>query len=239
MLSLKAKIRKETGKQVEKLRKKGQIPAVLYGPKIENLSLEIGLKEFTKAFQEVGESSLVKLEVGDKNFLVLVHALEIDALSQKPIHIDFYQPKLDEEITVSVPIVFEGESPAVKGLGGTLVKNIHQVEVRAFPQNLPHEIKVNVGKLEKFGDNILIKDLVLPEGVKVLRGRKILSFWLPSRRKWKKNWLSRSRKRWRKLKKWKKRNLLPKKLLRPRKQRKKKGQKRQKRQNNVCFLSNF
>jgi len=170
MLSLKAKIRKETGKQVEKLRKKGQIPAVLYGPKIENLSLEIGLKEFTKAFQEVGESSLVKLEVGDKNFLVLVHALEIDALSQKPIHIDFYQPKLDEEITVSVPIVFEGESPAVKGLGGTLVKNIHQVEVRAFPQNLPHEIKVNVGKLEKFGDNILIKDLVLPEGVKVLKG---------------------------------------------------------------------
>jgi len=170
MLSLKAKIRKEIGKQVGKLRKKGQIPAVLYGPKIENLSLEIGLKEFTKTFQEVGESSLVKLEVGDKNFLVLVHALEMDALSQKPIHIDFYQPRLDEEITVSVPIVFEGESPAVKGLGGTLVKNIHQVEVRAFPQNLPHEIKVNVGKLEKFGDNILIKDLVLPEGVKVLKG---------------------------------------------------------------------
>ncbi len=170
MLSLKAKVRKETGKQVKKLRKKGLIPAVLYGPKIENLSLEIGLKEFTKTFQEVGESSLVKLEVGDKNFLVLVHALEIDALSQKPIHIDFYQPRLDEEITVSIPIVFEGESPAVKGLGGTLIKNIHQVEVRAFPQNLPHEIKVNVGKLEKFGDNILIKDLILPEGVKVLKG---------------------------------------------------------------------
>jgi len=170
MLSLKAKIRKETGKQVEKLRKKGQIPAVLYGPKIENLSLEIGLKEFTKVYQEVGESSLLKLEVGDKDFLVLVHAMEIDALSQKPLHIDFYQPRLDEEITVSVPLIFEGESPAVKGLGGTLVKNIHQVEVRAFPQNLPHEITVNVGKLEKFGDDILIKDLVLPEGVKILKG---------------------------------------------------------------------
>jgi large subunit ribosomal protein L25 len=170
MLSLKAKIRKESGKKVEKLRKNGQVPAVLYGPKIDNLSLEVNQKEFSKALKIVGESSLLQLEVGDKNFMVLVHSLDVDPLSQNPIHIDFYQPKLDQEITVTVPLMFEGESLAVKSLGGTLIKNIHEVEVRAFPQHLPHEIKVDVGKLDNFGDSILAKDLILPEGVKVLRG---------------------------------------------------------------------
>jgi large subunit ribosomal protein L25 len=169
MLTLIAKIRKDLGKKVKKLRKKGIIPAVLYGPKIENIPLEVGLKDFEKVYKTAGESSLIQLQVDKKKFLVLIHAVEIDALSQKPIHVDFYQPRLDEEITATIPLVFEGSSPAVKDLGGTLVRNIHEVEVRALPQNLPHEIKVNVEKLKTFEDNILIKDLLLPKEVKILK----------------------------------------------------------------------
>lgn len=169
MQSLKAKIRKDKGKKVRKLRKEGIIPAVLYGPKTKNLSIELHSKEFDGVYREAGESSLVELSVGDEKFLVLIHAVEIDALSQKPLHVDFYQPRLDEEITVAVPILFEGESPAVKTLGGTLVKNIHEVEVKALPQNLPHEIRVNVDKLENFGDSILVKDLDLQKEAKILK----------------------------------------------------------------------
>lgn len=169
MINITAKIRKELGKKVKNLRKKGILPGVLYGPKIETLSLEIDLKEFEKVYQAAGESSLIQLSVGQKKFLVLIHAVEIDALSQKPIHVDFYQPKLDEEITATIPLVFEGEPQACKDLGGTLVRNIHEVEVRALPQNLPHEIRVNIEKLKTFEDNILIKDLVLPKEVKILK----------------------------------------------------------------------
>ncbi len=169
MLSLKAKIRKELGEKVKKLRKKGIIPAILYGPKIENIPLEIDLKEFEKIYKQTGESSLISLELEKKKFLVLIHALELDVLSKKPIHIDFYQPRLDEEITITIPLVFEGESLAVKDLGGTLVKNIHEVQVKALPQNLPHEIKVNLEKLKTFRDNILIKDLLVPKEVKILK----------------------------------------------------------------------
>jgi len=185
MIELKAKIRKELGKKVKKIREKGIIPAILYGPKIENIPLEVELKEFEKVYQETGESSLITLAIakgedeakasspsdnlGSKKFLVLIHAIEIDAISQKPIHIDFYQPKLDEEITVTVPLVFEGEARAAKDLGGTLVKNIHELEVKSLLQNLPHEIKVDINKLKTFEDNISIKDLIVPKEVKILK----------------------------------------------------------------------
>lgn len=66
-----------------------------------------------------------------------------------------------------MPIVFEGEALAVKELGGTLVKEISEVTVKALPQNLPHEIKVGVENLKTFEDEILIKDLKIPKDVKI------------------------------------------------------------------------
>jgi len=65
--------------------------------------------------------------------------------------------------------VFEGEAPAVKELGGTLVREISEIEVKALPQNLPHEIKVNVEGLKTFEHEVLVKDLKLPQGVTVQR----------------------------------------------------------------------
>jgi len=186
MLSLSAKIRQDLGKKVKNLRKKGILPGVLYGPKIETRPLEIDLKEFEKIYKEAGESSLITLviakgedealasspsdEMDKEKFLVLIHEVKLDSLTEKPIHVDFYQPKLEEEVEVMVPLVFEGEAEAVKDLGGTLVKNISEVEVKALPQNLPHEIKVNIDRLKTFEDNILIKDLIVSKEVKILKG---------------------------------------------------------------------
>ena len=105
---------------------------------------------------------------GDKEKrLVLVHDLQKDAVSGKFIHIDFFETSAKEEVEVKVPLVFEGTSLAVKDLGGTLVKNIHELEVKALPQNLPHEIKVSIDELNTFEDHILVRDLVLPANIKV------------------------------------------------------------------------
>jgi len=171
MLTLSSKIRKEVGKKVKSLRQQGILPAVLYGHKIKNLNLELDLKEFEKIYSKVGESSLISLNIeGEKQkFLVLIHDIQFDHLTEKPIHIDFYQPELKKEVEVTVPLIFEGEAPAVKDLGGTLVKNISEVEVKALPQNLPHEIKVDIGNLKTFEDNILIKDLIVSKEVKILK----------------------------------------------------------------------
>ena len=145
------------------------MPAILYGPGVKNLSLQIDEKEFEKIYQEAGASSLIFLEIGAEKFQVLVHEIQRDPLSNNFIHIDFYQPSLKEETEAKIPLVFEGEAPAVKELSGTLVKHIQEIEVKALPQNLPHEIKVNIEGLKTFEDNVLVKDLPAPEGVKILK----------------------------------------------------------------------
>ena len=165
MLSLKADTRKERGK---KARAQGAVLAVLYGPKVKPLSLSVDKKEFEKVFSAAGESSLVTLEFGADKTPVLIREVQRHPLSGDPIHADFYQPRLDQKIKIMVPLVLEGEAPAQKDLEGTLIQNIHEVEVEALPQELPHEITVSVAKLVTFEDRILIKDLQVSSGVQIL-----------------------------------------------------------------------
>lgn len=173
MLTLSAKIRKETGKKVKNLREKGILPAVLYGPKIKNQSIEVDLKEFEKARKEAGENTLISLELEGvkEKYLVLIHDPVKDPLTGVSTHVDFYQPSLEEKIEVDIPVVLEGESPAVKDFGGTLIKNISEIKVKAFPQNLPKEIVINIGNLNVLEDRILVKDLRVPEGVEIIKGQ--------------------------------------------------------------------
>jgi len=169
MLTLLAKIRQISGKKTKTLRKKGILPAILYGPKIKSSSLEVDSKEFEKIYQEAGESSLVSLEVEGKKIPVLIHEIQRDPLTDKILHIDFYQAPLEEKITAKIPLIFEGFSPAVKELGGTLVKVIHELEIKAKPEDLPKEIKVDISSLKIFEDILTIKDLKVPIGVEILK----------------------------------------------------------------------
>lgn len=171
MITLQATTRKDFGKKSKLVKMAGQIPAVVYGPGVKNVSVQVDEKEFIKVFKQAGESSLVELLVeGEKDKkLILVHDIQKDPVSDEITHIDFYQPDLKKEVEVEVPLVFEGTAPAEKDLGGTLNKNILEIEVRALPQNLPHEIKVDISSLKTFEDHILVKDLVLPKGVKTTK----------------------------------------------------------------------
>lgn len=156
-------------REAKKIREKDSLPAVLYGPKKKAESITINLKKFKEIFSKVGESSLISLEIGKEKTPVLIHDIQQDSITGEPIHIDFYQPILTKEVEVSVPLIFEGVSIAVKDLGGTLVKEIQEIKVKALPQNLPHEIKVDISVLKSFKDEILVKNLNLPGDIKVSR----------------------------------------------------------------------
>ncbi len=173
MLELNAKIRETLGKKVKSLRKQGVIPAVLYGAKIKLMPLGIDYNEFEKVYEQAGESTVVKLKIKNKEKKeemrnVLIYDVDQEPVTDKFIHIDFYQVRMDKPITVEVPLVFEGESLAVETEDGVLIKNITEVEVEALPANLPHEIKVDISTLKTFEDSIHIKDLKVSEGAKIL-----------------------------------------------------------------------
>lgn len=169
MLTLAVKIRKVTGKKTKVLRDKGLLPAVLYGPKTKSQPIEVNIGDFENIYKDAGESSLISLELENRKHLVLIYDLERNPVSGSPIHVDFYQPDLEKKITAQVPIVLDGEAPAVKDLGGTLYRNISEIAVKAFPQDLPKEIRIDISGLVTFEDHIKVKDLAVNEGVEVLR----------------------------------------------------------------------
>lgn len=157
MISLKAEKRED--KKVRDLRNENLIPAVVYGPETDSINLQLDMVEFQKAHEKAGDSLLVSLKVGKEEYLVLIRDTQFAPISGNPIHVDFYQPPLKEDVEVEVSVIFEGESKAVKGEGGTLVKNLSELPVKALPQKLPKEIRVDISSLETFDDKILIKDL--------------------------------------------------------------------------------
>jgi len=174
-LELKAQVRNTVGKKLKTLREKGIIPAVVYGHGHKPISLEVNYEEFRNLFEKAGESTLLKLKIkneklktGEEDKNVLIHDIARDPMSDKFIHVDFYQVRMDKTLTAEVQLVFVGEASAVKNLDGILVKNITEVEVEALPKDLPHEIKVDISFLDSFDKRIRIKDLQLPIGVKVL-----------------------------------------------------------------------
>lgn len=166
-IELNAQNRSVLGSGVKKLRRDGYIPAVLYGKGQEALSLQVLVKDFGKVFKMAGESTLVYVNVSGKTYPTIIHDVSRDALTDSILHADFYKVRLDEKIKTNVPVVFIGESPAVKDLGGIFVRNVNELEVEALPQDLPHEITVDISFLKNFGDQVLVKDIDLGTNVKI------------------------------------------------------------------------
>lgn len=164
-----AKPRNELGKKAKTLRREGILPAVLYGEGVPSQPLSVMLREFRKVLSEAGETSLITLKIeGAKDAEVLIHDIATDPVTLEPVHADFYAVRMDKPIEAKVVLSFDGESPAVKNEGGILVKVLHELEVRALPRDLPHEIAVDVARLEAIGSKIHVKDVALPKGVATL-----------------------------------------------------------------------
>jgi len=151
------------------IRRAGNLPAVVYGKEADPVSIQVDTKIFNQLYRQAGESALVALEMpGEEERLILFKEPQHDPRTNEIIHVDFYQIKLGEKLKTDVPLIFEGEAPAIEEFDGVLVTNKDEVEVECLPRNLPKEIKVDLSRLTKIDDVILVKDLKLPEGVEVL-----------------------------------------------------------------------
>jgi len=182
-LELKSKKRTLLGKKVKSLRREGILPAVVYSGKEGGAPIELNLKEFSKVFKTAGESTLIKLFIDEEKVSakggpasgwknVLVHDISRDPVTDNITHVDFYEVNMDEKITTKVPLVFTGDALAVSDLGGILVKAMQELEIRALPADLPHQVDIDISQLRTFDDNILVKDIKLPKGVEVLENEE-------------------------------------------------------------------
>jgi large subunit ribosomal protein L25 len=160
MVTLEYTIR-TAGKKSEQM---GMLPGVFYGKKQASTPVHVSLIDFIKVWKQAGESSVVTL-AGSTPVDVLIQDVTIDPVSSIPQHVDFYVFEKGKKIEVSVPLVFTGVSPAVKDLGANLVKVLHEITVEASPENLPHDITVDISTLIDLDSVIIASDLKLPAGV--------------------------------------------------------------------------
>ena len=149
------------------IRKQGKIPAVFYGAGQETTSISVVRAEFIKALKDAGESSIISLKTPKGALDALIHDVALDPVMGDPIHVDFYITSKDHKLEVDVPLEYIGVAPAEK-LGGVVVKVMHEMRIESLPATLPHLITVDLAVLTELNSHLLVKDLVLPVGVKAL-----------------------------------------------------------------------
>lgn len=156
------------GKKVKALRRQGKLPAVVYGHQFSPLPILLDYRQAGRSLAGVSSSHLIDLIVDGQKIPVLVRERQYHPLSGNLLHIDFLAVSMTEALRTFVPIGLEGEAPAVRDFGGVLVVGLEEIEIECLPKDLPEKITVDLSKLAKIGDGIYIKDLVVPQGVKVL-----------------------------------------------------------------------
>ncbi|MBW6440609.1 50S ribosomal protein L25 [Patescibacteria group bacterium] len=174
-LEILAKTREAKKNQANRLRVEGYVPGIVYGYKKENQSIKIEGKIFKKILKQAGESTLLNLKIDDKSFgKVVITDFQTDPVTDSIIHFDLYQVRMDKKIITNVNVVFVGESPAVKGEGGVLVKSHDVFEIKCLPSDLIHNIEVDLSQLKKIDDMVRVKDLNLPESIEILTNPEVV-----------------------------------------------------------------
>jgi len=168
---LKASIRNQSGKgPARRFRKEGLIPAVFYGRGEESISLSVNAADLRKIIKEKKENIFLKLliEGEDRKLekLSLLKELQIEPVSRRFYHADFYEIRMDHKLTVDLPLHFVGTPVGVVN-GGELQHLKRDLKVSCLPADLPEFIDVDVSGLD-IGNSIKVQDIKVAEGISVL-----------------------------------------------------------------------
>ena len=165
---LKAIRREVIGKQVKAMRREGKLPAVIYGRRIEPISISLDAHSASLILGRLSSSSLVTIDLDGAEYPALVREKQRDYIKNRLLHVDFMAVSLTEEIRASVRLNFIGTSVAVKDFNAVLVRNLESLEVECLPTDLPEAIQVDISALERPGDGIRVKDVPVSEKVRIL-----------------------------------------------------------------------
>jgi large subunit ribosomal protein L25 len=159
---LEVRLRTVLGKKVGRLRREGRLPGVIFGGHAESTPVETDTGTFQKGYRRWGQTTLLSLTGLDgAEVPVLVHDVSREPRTGSLLHVDFARVSLTEKTHAEVPLHFVGESPAVRTHGGVMVHALSEVRIEAFPQDIPHQIDVDLSKIEQIEDTLYVRDLVV------------------------------------------------------------------------------
>lgn len=169
-VELRTETRSVFGRKVKQLRAEALIPAVIYGPDLVGKSIQIQERSLFKTLQQAGSTALINLFVDDesKPHVVLAREVQRDPLTNRVLHVDFYEVRLTETVRTTPRIEIVGESPIVKSGEAVLIHGMNEVEVECLPTDLISSIPVDISVLETMDDNVLVGDLPVPDSVTII-----------------------------------------------------------------------
>jgi len=171
-ITLDAQIRKESKKgPSRRLRAEGLTPAIFYGPHTEPVMLSVKSFDLKKVVEKGRkESVFVKLDIADgekkTEKLSILKDVQINTLKKSIDHADFYEIRMDRELTIDVPISLTGEAPGVED-GGELSTLKRELKISGLPSILPEIVEVDISNLG-IGDSVKVGDVRLADGVNIL-----------------------------------------------------------------------
>ncbi len=160
----------EQGKyaSVKEARNSGALPMVYYGKGVEPVQMTTDYQTFRRAYKKSGRSSIVSLSLGGKKMDALIHDVQYHPVTDDMIHVDLLAVKAGQMIHTQIPLVFVGEAPAVKEMGGVFISNKTEVAVECLPKDLVHDIQVDISSMKDFHSHLNIGDIQAPAGIKLL-----------------------------------------------------------------------
>lgn len=170
-VTLEVERREATGKEIaKKLRRDGRVPAVVYGGHREPVAISVDRKAVSELIQKsdhgIRSVFLLKMAGTDQQRHAMIKDVTINPISRKMMHIDFVRVVMDEKVRVTVPVHLNGTAIGVKE-GGLLDFQVRELHVECLPNAIPDSVEVDVAPLGAH-DYYRVKDLTMPEGVKVL-----------------------------------------------------------------------
>jgi large subunit ribosomal protein L25 len=162
-LELSVAPRSVLGKRVRALRRGGLTPANVYGHRVESRALQVDTVTLARTLRALERNAILSLHIeGEKAPRpVMVRDIQRNAVTDRILHVDFYQVSLTEKMRADVPLLLTGKAPAVDDFGGILLQSLDSISVEALPADMPSHVEVDISVLSELDSSLHVKDLVL------------------------------------------------------------------------------
>lgn len=164
---LNAKSRSELGKKTSQLRKNTLTPCVVYNAKGESKNISISTPEIIKALKDATRTTIVDMDLEGKVIKALIKEIQKNPATDEILHVSFFEIDEDESMIFDIPFVLTGISPAVKNNLGILVQPVNSLQFKCKLKDMVPEISIDISKLEHPGQTIKVKEVNIPESLKL------------------------------------------------------------------------